>query len=191
MQPKLSILVLTTYKRKKWLDRIEFILDWQLAQLENKDEVEIIIIIDDGERTIGDKRNEAVERANGIAMAFLDEDDFIGDQYLQRGIDFANSGKDVASLIGLYFLNGVYDRPFVHSNQYTHWYTESHRYVRNNNHLNYIKTSIARQIKYPSQNFGEDGKYSEQLKASGLIKTEFEIKEVLYFYFARSKKEGE
>lgn len=191
MSPKLSILILTTYKRKKWLDRMEFILDWQIAQLKNKDDVEIIIIIDDGERTIGTKRNEAVERANGIAMAFVDEDDFIGDQYLQRGLDFVNSGKDVASLIGLYFSNGVYDRPFVHSDQYTHWYTEPTRYIRNNNHLNFIKTQIARKIKYEEVNFGEDGRYSEKLKASGLIKTEFEIKEVLYFYFARSKQPGE
>lgn len=185
MKPKLSILIPSTNDRRTFNERIYYILKWQIELFSLEDDVELLFNFEDG--TIGAKRNELVRKAKGEAMAFVDSDDLVCDGYLKHGMDFVNSGMDAASLIGLYFHNGIYDRPFVHSNQYTHWYTEPHRYVRTVNHLNFIKTDIARKISYPEKNFGEDGCYSDDLKASGLIKTEFEIKQALYIYFATSK----
>jgi hypothetical protein len=186
MKPKLAILIPTTHDRKFFNERLKYILEWQRKQLANPEDVQILWNYNDG--TIGEKRNGLVDVVESEGMSFVDSDDMVCDGYLQRGIDFVNSGMDAASLIGLYFANGVYDRPFYHSNKNTHWYTLPDRYIRTVNHLNFIKTSIAKQIPYEHKSFGEDGTMADALKASGLIKTEFEIKEVLYLYFARSKK---
>lgn len=190
MQPKLSILIPSTNDRRLFNERINSIIQWQRKQLSNPDDVQVLWDVDNGERTIGAKRNYLVNMAGSEAMAFVDSDDVICDGYLQRGIDFVNSGMDAASLMGLYFENGIYRKPFLHSNKYTHWYETDQYYIRNNNHLNFIKTSIAKQIPFPNQSFGEDGQQSQALKDSGLIKTEFEIKQILYLYFARSKVNG-
>lgn len=187
---KLSIMIPTTHSRETWNERIKFILEWQIKQLKNPDEVEIVWNYDNGEKTTGFKRNECIGMAKGTAMAFVDSDDLVCDGYIQHGIDFVNSGMDAASLVGLYFLNGVYDRPFLHSNKYTHWYQDDKFYYRNNNHLNYFKRDLVKHLRYENIRVGEDGKYSEQLKASGVIKTEFEIKQCLYLYFDRTKVNG-
>lgn len=190
-QPKLSILVLSTHKREKWLERIEDVLSWQIRHFCNPGDVQYVLEIDGGAKTIGEKRNMAMSKANGIAVAYLDEDDFIGDQYIQRGIQFAESDKDVATLRGLYFTNGVYDRPFEHSLRYKEWSQDSSLYRRCPNHINFIKRDLIKDIPFEHKNFGEDGTASLLWRDKGIFKTEFEIPETLYFYFARSKNHGE
>ncbi len=189
MQPKLSLLILTTEKRKKWLDRMVFTINWQTAQLANPDDVEVVIICDDGRMTIGEKRNIAMQKANGIAVSYIDEDDFLGDQYIKRGVEFANSGCDCASLIGLYFVNGVFGKPFRHNLSFKEWYEVPEYYARTINHLNFVKRDLVKNYKFEHKDFGEDGTISMIWQKDGIFKTQFEIKEVLYFYFARSIKE--
>lgn len=184
---KLSLLILTTENRKIWMDRMDFITKWQISQLSNPDEVEVIVVKDNGERTIGEKRNIAMDQAKGIAVSYIDEDDIICDGYVQRGIDFANSDKDVASLIGLYFANGIYDRPFRHSLIYKKWDTKPTLYERCPNHLNFVKKELVKDIKFEHKNFGEDGTASLLIRDKELLKTEYEINQCLYLYFARSK----
>ena len=189
--PKVSILIPTLESRVNFFKRIVAQLEWQRLQLPNPDDVEIIYNIDKGEKSTGVKRNELVGNASGDYVAFVDDDDQISDVYLKKMVDAANSGLDAGSLVGLYFLNGVYDRPFLHSIKYTHWYQDDKFFYRDTNHLNIIKRSIALQVPYPDQFVGEDGKFSESLRASGLVKTEYEIKETVYFYFDRSKITGQ
>lgn len=189
MNPKLSILIPTTNNRLRFNDRIISTLEWQRAHLVRPFEVQVLFSFDDN-KTIGEKRNDLVKEAKGTIMAFVDSDDVICDGYLQHGLDCYDSGMDAATLTGLYFINGIYDRPFYHSDKYHKWYQDDKAYYRTVNHLNFIKTAIAKQIPYEHKSFGEDGVYSEQLKASGLIKTQFQIEQCLYLYFARTKHDG-
>lgn len=177
---KLSILIPTTADRKSFNDRISY----ELCRQANEN-VEIVWDYNDG--TTGSKRNNLIKEAHGLYIAFVDSDDMITDCYIKKQLDVANSGLDCGSLNGLYFLNGVYGKPFIHSNKYTHWYNTPEAYIRTVNHLNCIKRDIALQIPYENITVGEDGRYSEALKASGLIKTEYQIKETLYLYYDRTK----
>ena len=60
------------------------------------------------------------------------------------------------------------------------------KYERYPNHLNCIRASIAKQFKFPEEgpiaNHGEDTAWATQLHLSRLLKTEFEINEILYHY---------
>lgn len=172
--------------RVNFLTRINTEIDRQIRILGVENHVEKLVLY--GEReTTGNKRNQLIKDAKGEYVAFVDDDDMITDCYIKKQLDVANSGMDCGSLNGLYFLNGVYGKPFIHSNKYTHWYNTPEAYIRTVNHLNCVKRSIALQVPYENITIGEDGRYSEALKASGLIKTEYQIKETLYLYYDRTK----
>ena len=60
MSKKFSILVCSVEKRKHFLDRLKSILEPQLT-----DEVELLVDLDSGQKTIGQKRNDLLEKAQG------------------------------------------------------------------------------------------------------------------------------
>ncbi len=51
------------------------------------------------------------------------------------------------------------------------------------NHLNFQKLSLVKDIPFPDQVFGEDGKQSYAMRDAGIFKTEYKIPEVIYHYF--------
>lgn len=190
MDKRLSILIPTLYGREIFCHRIEKELWLQIDLLgvrNGKDGVTVCTMKDDRQLTTGAKRNELINFAQSDYIAFVDDDDMITDCYIQKQLDVANSGMDCGSLNGLYFLNGVYGKPFIHSIKYDHWWADDKNYYRNPNHLNCIKREIALKIPYQDITIGEDGRYSEALQKAGLVKTEFEIKETLYLYYDRTK----
>lgn len=182
---KLSLLIPTLPDRKHLLERLVYNLEWQIENCSNPNEVEILPFEDNGELSTGIKSNILMMRATGEAVARVDDDDMINDCYVQKGIDFAKSGKDCASLIGLYFLNGVYDRPFLHSIKYKEWSQDEKYYYRTINHLNFVRRDLVKDILYPDKTVGEDHSWSKKIRESGVLKTEFQVKETLYLYYAK------
>jgi hypothetical protein len=182
---KVSILIPTTDDRSQYLERLLSELYWQRKRCTEPDQVEIKILY--GTETTGTKRNTLMGMANGDVIAQFDDDDMPTDVYLQKCIDFANSGKDVMKLNGLYFLNGVYDRPFIHSLKYTKWWQDDKAYYRCPNHISPIRRALVKHIPYKDIVVGEDGNWSMDVLKAGVLKTEYEIKETIYLYYARSK----
>jgi len=184
---KLSIMIPTLYSRKDFYDKLKYKLDWQIKRFDLYNEVEIVPCLDNGEQTIGWKRNYCGEQAQGLYRCFIDDDDDVSDNYisyLMKGID---SGCDVMSLIGLYIPNGLFDRPFLHSIKYTHAWQDDKFYYRAPNHLNCVKSELVKDIKFQEKNFGEDGCWMEDVFALKRLKTEHEIPQLLYFYNAMAK----
>lgn len=62
------------------------------------------------------------------------------------------------------------------------------KYERYPNHLNCIKSSIAKQFKFPDISHGEDTDWATQIFNSCLIKTEHYIDKVLYHYQFKPNK---
>lgn len=157
---------------------------------------EIEVIWNGEDWTIGAKRNELIERAKGEYSCFIDDDDDISDNYIEWLLKAAESGCDCASLKGVITTDGENRYVFEHSVKYKEYKTinivcpdsELVKYERYPNHLNLIKTSIAKQFKFPEINHGEDTDWATQIRDSGLLKTQFEIPEVIYYYKYISKK---
>jgi glycosyltransferase involved in cell wall biosynthesis len=140
--------------------------------------------------SIGEKRNKLLEMSRGKYVAFVDDDDDISIDYIKLLLEAAQSHCDCASLKGEYSVDGVFDGIFEHSLKYDKWETTNDeiKYLRFPNHLNMIRSNIAKQFKFPEKNFSEDFDWSTEIHKSGLLKTEYYIPEILYFYNFISKK---
>lgn len=186
---KLSILIPHTTKYKGFLERLTECLE---PQVTTKDEVEVLFNIDDGQMSIGKKRNILLEKSQGEYISFIDSDDLVSDDYIEKLMEGINKGVDACSLKGMITEDGVNPLVFEHSIKYNAYKTnnpqELVRYERYANHLNCIKSTIAKQFKFPEINHGEDEDWATQIFKSGLIKTEHYIPEIIYFYEYRSKK---
>jgi len=179
----LTICIPSLDKRAGQLTRLLKILQPQLTG-----EVEVIVSLDNGEKSIGQKRNEMLQAAKGDYICSIDDDDRVSPIYIESILDAVKSNPDCCSLVGVYKHNGSFSKIFKHSIQYNGWFEKNNILYRYPNHLNTIKTIIAKQIKYPEVSHGEDKSFSEALQASGLIKTESKIDNILYYYDFKSKK---
>lgn len=189
---KLSILICTIPSRFAMFSRLQAELWSQI--LPYAGQVEILLDGDSG--TIGEKRNRLLEKAAGEYVAFIDDDDMIGINYIQYLMEAIESGADCASLKGLYSVDGKADGVFEHSIKYHEYKTNNFavlakgevKYERFPNHISCIKSDIAKRFKFQDANWGEDTDWATQIYKSGLIKTEHYISDIIYFYrFLRNK----
>lgn len=172
---KIEILILSLLDRAEKLERL-------LSSFKGyQDEVSIQVNLDNGEKTIGQKRNELLQAATADYVCFFDDDDLPSGDYLKWLVMAADSGCDCASLIGSIFINNIWST-FIHSIDYKSWYEANGVYYRPPNHLNLIKREIAQQFKFPEINTGEDHAWSQQICDSGILKTEFKIPATIYYY---------
>jgi glycosyltransferase involved in cell wall biosynthesis len=183
----LSILILTTEKRKVFLDRLLSVLNPQRT-----DDVEILVISDDGSRTIGSKRNEAIQKSQGEYVCFVDDDDLVSDDYVQKILKSLESKPDCVGMHLLHFNDGVLAGFTYHSLSYRSWFESRDnclgfmRYYRNPNHLNPIKRSISVKCPFPESSWGEDREYSKNILQ--YLHVEKYIVEPIYYYLFRSNK---
>jgi glycosyltransferase involved in cell wall biosynthesis len=184
---KLSILICSVESRKEYLERLLGILDRQ-----KNDEVEVLVELDNGEKSIGTKRNNLLNRAKGDYIAFIDDDDVVPKYYVSEILEGIKHNPDVIGIHLIMDHDGTYAERTYHSLKYQIWSQDvdnenfnRNRYYRNPNHLNPVKREFALQIMFPEINHGEDKNYSMRLLP--LLKTEYYIPVPLYFYEYRRK----
>lgn len=176
---KLSVLIPTIEKRKEVFD----ILTEYLNTIKT-DDVEILSMCDNKEMNIGEKRNKLLEQALGDYVCFIDDDDWVPDDYFTQILVGIEMGVDCIGFQVI--LNGMGSDPILCdlSNKWDTWANNmgGFIYVRCPNHLSPMKRELALAIKYPNTRYGEDADFSLRLKASGLIKTEHYIPKIMYDY---------
>jgi len=197
-EKKLSVLIPTMERRKKYFDRIIENLTKSYDKLTDaqKEMVEVVFSSDDGSASIGAKRNDLLTRATGEYIAFVDDDDLVSEDYYSLILKALETNPDV---VGIHLLMDTDDKPesecrTYHSLKYTHWYDEAdpdrkglRRYFRNPNHLNPVKRLYALYTLFPDIDHGEDRVYSQNILK--FLKEEVNIEEPLYYYKVRSNKE--
>lgn len=178
---KLSVLICSLTRRMHMLDRL---LD-RLGPQTNQD-IEILIMSDDGEAPIGKKRNQLVEKSTGEYVCFVDDDDLISENYIAKIIEAVKTSPDCVGIHGIMTTDGGSPRHFKHSLQYRDWFELRGIFYRNPNHLNPIKREIVLKEKFPEVNHGEDSAFSHAILKH--LSTEVNIDEPIYFYEVRSNK---
>lgn len=174
-----TIGILHLPKRAECYGKLIAELNKQIAFNNAQDKIEIITETDNGENTVGKKRNNILDKAKGEYVCFIDDDDMITEIYISKILKALESNPDVVELVG--FLP-KYNLPFIHNLNCGGHFKKDGIQFRTPNHLNTIKTSIARQVRYPEISHGEDQDYSHRLWDSGLMKTESLIGERMYIY---------
>jgi glycosyltransferase involved in cell wall biosynthesis len=176
MSKRLSILTATMHERNGIFRNLAKVLKAQSTP-----EVEMLAICDNGELSIGAKRNQLLEAAKGDYVCFVDDDDMISPFYIFGILTAIKDNPDCVGIEGIITSTGIGPKKFVHSLQYVDWFEKDDVYYRCPNHLNPIKREIALDAKFPETYFGEDKEFSQRLK--GKLKTEVFIKGPIYFYY--------
>lgn len=190
--PKLSILICSLNGRAKYLERLKKILGLQIFKYIN--EVEVLVSCDNGERSIGAKRDALIRKATGEYVAFIDDDDTVSGDYIEKILQAIETKPDVVGMCLLMYTDGVNPQLSTHSLKYTTWWDEpdpakpgNKRYYRNPNHLNPVKREHAIKAGFPDISMCEDRRYSADILP--FLKTEVYIESPIYNYLVRSHKE--
>ena len=182
---KLSILICTISKRKKYFDRLIGILDFQVQYSNVGKDVEVLFN-DNEEQTIGTKRNELLMRAKGDYVCFIDDDDTVSYDYVDKILEAIKTGADCCSLNGIITFDWMNPQVFRHSIAYQSYFeglvNGRKEYFRYPNHLNAIKREIAQRFRFPEKNFGEDTDFATQMKEAGVLRSEAEVEGIIYHY---------
>ena len=159
----------------------------RIAKLKQTTSLRIEVLFDDDtDITIGKKRQKLLDRATGTYCCFIDDDDQITNDYF-KVIEDAGNSYDCIQLNGMMYNNGVKDRPFYHSTKYREWSEDTVGFYRPPNHLNPIRTSIAKQIGFISLNYYEDRDFSKKLVNSGRLRNEYRHDTLQYLYMFSTK----
>jgi hypothetical protein len=172
MMRTLSILIPTITTRRHYLSRLMGQLDPQLTP-----DVEVVTLIDDGEISIGAKRNDLLRVASGQYVAFIDDDDEIAPTYIAQILDAAKTSPDCITFVMDHY--------------------EGDRLLRQQRfnlrdgikHLCPIRTAIARLHQFPDHNSGEDVEWCKLILPH--LQSEVHIRDSLYSYRFRHERPGE
>lgn len=180
---KLSILVCSTHNRYKTF--LPAILDQLFGQFEKldrrqKEDVEILTLVDNKTIMLGTKRNNLIEISKGDYLVFVDDDDRISDDYIVSLLDATSSGKDVINFTVSVSLNGEEPKPCFYSIEYKNDFNSVGKYHRLPNHIMCVRRDLAEQVMFKPILYGEDSDYSKRLRP--FLKSQHVIDKVLYHY---------
>lgn len=185
-----QILVATLAARRNVLEPLLKRFTEQIAAAPGGfDAVDVVILSDAGEHSIGEKRNALLRDATAEYVAFFDDDDWPSPGYVKYALDAAAAQQDCAALYGKIYscdksgkISG--HRVFEHSLAHTKWYEAGGVYFRPPNHLNLIRRDIAVAFPFKDISHGEDHNWSNDLAAAGVLKTQYapDDRQVIYHY---------
>ena len=175
---KLSILIPSLEERKPKLEQLKA----ELANQIGKRNVEVLSLSDNRQMSIGQKRNMLLTQSTGEYVSFVDDDDMVSPDYIEKILNALTKNPDCSSLTGEIVFSDGYSRPFIHSLRYTQWIDdhEGKVYYRPPNHLNAVRRAIAVQVGFPPWNSGEDRSFSMGIRH--FLKKEEWIEGVIYNY---------
>ena len=112
---KWSILICTLENRKHFLERLLNILLPQIGEYTVDGDVytgsvEIRILSDNKEMSVGEKRNKLIHMAKGEYFSFIDDDDLVSEEYVDQVLRKLRKNPDVVTFWGYRFHNGKKDR---------------------------------------------------------------------------------
>jgi len=184
----LSILIPTTPDRTGFLYRLLSQIHTQIEAANANDLVEIIVEEDDYKMSIGEKRQRLLDKSKGEYIAYIDSDDRIGEKYIEEILKGIEYSPDCCSLNGIITVDGENPKRFIHSIMNDDYFEKDNVYYRFPNHLNAIKSSIAKKFKFKHISHSEDTDFALQIHNSKLLKKEYKIEPVIYYYDYVSKK---
>lgn len=179
----LSILICSVPERRAQLD---WLVNYLYAQIIPTYSLKVEIVIDDRglPTTVGEKRQTLLGRARGRYVAFIDDDDGVAFNYVERILMACAEDKDCCSLTGIMTENGKHPRRFDHSLTNSGWFTrEDGSFARTPNHISAIRRDLALKAGFLPKNIGEDHAFSNALLP--MLKTEASTGDApLYFYWS-------
>lgn len=189
MQPLLTIQIPFTEERRMEVYRLtaEFKRQCDLFNIMSW-EVEFQIDGRGREISVGQKRADLYQQANGLFVVQWDSDDWVSDAGIHDIVSAIKKTPEVDCVTYEEYvhINGV-NYTSNHSILYHDWegegnteFADGFNYHRTPYMKSVIKTEIAKSVPVPDCRFGEDHQWSKLIKP--LLKTEHHIEEEIYHY---------
>lgn len=178
---KLSILIATVPSRLNTF--FPTLIDSLNAQIGNRDDIEILGFYDNKKRTVGQKRNDLLDLAEGEFLTFIDDDDRVADDYIESIMEciYNNPNADCIVFDCITTIDGDTNNPTYSKYSIQYDYTHVGDQWRGKPaHTMVWKSEIAKGTSYLSQNYGEDIDWVK--RACVNIIDEIRIDKVLYYY---------
>jgi hypothetical protein len=178
---KLSILICTLPGSYRAWKTSTFLIDSLVNQAANKP-VEVLYLGDNKSLTVGQKRNLLLNIAKGERVIFVDDDDQISDDYVDKVLSYCDLDFDCVGIGVRYTQNGKNEKIYDYSfNKNINFRNGSKSIAgRCPNHLCLWRREIANRVKFPDMSLGEDHQWADEQLLKGYSLT---IKdEVIYHY---------
>lgn len=165
-----SVLVPTIPGREQSLERLLAGIREKVARLAPHLRVEYRVNFDRREKSIGRKREELLQAAQGKYMSFIDDDDDVTDAYIED-LRATHAGEfHVMRLRGQ-----IQQYTFTHSTEIslTSPMAAGEVFLRPPNHLNPMLTDVAKLIHFGDAVRGEDLDWTIRMAKRGFLSTEY------------------
>lgn len=179
----LSVLICSTHTRYKTFGPKIAEQVWgqyELLPAQYRDRIEIMMLTDNKQMMLGQKRNVMVDAAQGRYVQFIDDDDRIEPDMFRAVLDATDSGADVITFLVAVYVNGDHPRICRYSKDFRSDRNTPTGYERLPNHICCVKRELALKVSFPNLLYGEDAGYSRLLLPH--LNTEHHIDRVLYHY---------
>lgn len=191
---KLELLILSNPSRTLFLRQLLELLNPQIDRINRAhDQVSCSIWYDTTDnfrgKDLGGKREQIRLGSSGEYICFIDDDDFIAPNYLDRIVPLCFEVDQVGFDVQIY-KNGKPYGYAIHSITNKGWNNKTavmgERYFeRDISHLNPMRRQLALEVAMAG-GIGEDHRWAEAMR--GKVKTERYINEVMYHYLWRDPK---
>lgn len=154
-----------------------------LKKLNTFTDIEILFEVDNKEISVGAKRQKLLERAKGKFVVFIDDDDWVNEDYIKdiRNAIIKNPDIDCIGSLEECQIRGQ-KKIACHSNKYADWNDrqDGYDYVRTIYHKDPVKRELALKAGFKDLRFAEDHDYAKRLKP--LLNKEYFINKVMQIY---------
>jgi hypothetical protein len=184
----LSVLILGVPNRMEQLKKLIDKLENQIEKNNAKEEVEILALIDNKTRSVGNKRQSILNISEAKFIAFMDDDDTVSDDYIKEILQAIkiNKNVDVISFNQETHINDDVPTIVYFGLQYenTEYYPGIPVY-RKPFHMCAWNNKIAKQVEFKDISLTEDWAWIEEL--CKIAKTEHHIDKILHYYIFNNK----
>ncbi len=180
---KLSVLVASVPSRLSFF--YPRLMKQLIDQTKERNDVEILSFFDNKKRSVGQKRQGLLDLANGEYVVFIDDDDRIADNYIEKIMSALYDNNDVDCVVfnTICKVDGGPPKLCKYGIEFEYGNINRKKEWRGKPaHTMVYKSSIAKKYKYSDMSHGEDTDWVQ--RACLDIKTQIRINEVLYFYDA-------
>lgn len=177
---KLSILIPSIPSR---FDRVKKLVGYLEGQIGERDDVEIVVFMDNKKRTIGAKRNAIMQLATGKYFSMIDDDDGVSVDYVETLCDtIEKTNCDVITFDSVAHIEqqmGIVNMS-IHNEVNEQW-SPNKITKRQPFHMCAWKTKLFKNTQFDDTMYGEDAKFSKD--ATELADDETHINKILHHYF--------
>jgi hypothetical protein len=172
-----TILIATQGRRAAQLQRL---LAGLLPQAEAAGgQVKVLALWNNGERRLGEVRQDLLWHATGTYVSFVDDDDEVPPYYVSAVLPLLDGTVDYIGWRMQCYIDGVAAKPTIHSLRYSGWHDDEDGYYRDITHLNPVRRQLALLGDFRTA-WPEDSTWVASLR--GHVRTEAFIDRPMYLY---------